>query len=135
MARYTSGGSNPFEEEENDFVYVPKDEGKSPFESRRQQMSRMIDASEDRQLESTQRALASIYDSESMGTATAEELLRQREVLNNIEKKTDEVNSTLTVSQRHLNNIKSVFGGIKNWWAGKKRNKPTLTVGTANFFS
>nr|KAG5707029.1 hypothetical protein BaRGS_019634 [Batillaria attramentaria] len=53
------------------------------------------------------------------------ELLRQREVLNNIEKKTDEVNTTLTVSQRHINNIKSVFGGIKNWWAGKKdANQP-----------
>ena len=49
-----------------------------------------------------------------------QELLRQREVIQNIEKKTDEINSTLTTSQRHINNIKSVFGGIKNWWAGKK---------------
>lgn len=52
-----------------------------------------------------------------------QELLRQREVLNNIEKKTDDINSSLTSSQRHLNNIKSVFGGIKNWWGAKKDAK------------
>jgi hypothetical protein len=49
-----------------------------------------------------------------------QELLRQREVITNIEQKTDEINTTLTTSQRHLNNIKSVFGGIKNWWGNKK---------------
>lgn len=26
----------------------------------------------------------------------------------------------MTVTQKHLNNIKSVFGGIKNWWGAKK---------------
>lgn len=122
MSRPPLKSSNPFEfeEEEEDFVYVPKEDGKTPFDDKRQRMQQMVHASEDRQLESTQRALASIYESEAMGTATAEELLRQKEVLNNIERKTDEINSTLTVSQRHINNIKSVFGGVKNWWQGKK---------------
>lgn len=121
MSRPPLKSSNPFEfEEEDDFVYVPKEDGKTPFDDKRQRMQHMVHASEDRQLESTQRALASIYESEAMGTATAEELLRQKEVLNNIERKTDEINSTLTVSQRHINNIKSVFGGVKNWWQGKK---------------
>ena len=54
-----------------------------------------------------------------------QELLRQREVIQNIEKKTDEINTNLTTSQRHLNNIKSVFGGIKNWWSGKKDSAST----------
>ena len=26
----------------------------------------------------------------------------------------------MKTTQKHLNNIKSVFGGIKNWWSGKK---------------
>ena len=26
----------------------------------------------------------------------------------------------MKTSQKHLNSIKSVFGGIKNWWGGKK---------------
>ena len=73
MSRYTSNSSNPFEEEEDDFVYVPPDgKNRSPFDDRRQQLSRLVDESEDRQLESTQRAIASLYESEAMGNATAE---------------------------------------------------------------
>ncbi|KAL8560797.1 hypothetical protein ACOMHN_061832 [Nucella lapillus] len=125
MSRY-SKTSNPFEDEEDDFERVPYPaKGGNPFQDRRQQMSMLVDESEERQLESTQRAIASLYESEAMGNATAEELLRQREVIDNISKKTDEINTTLTTSQRHINNIKSVFGGIKNWWnTGKKETAP-----------
>ncbi|XP_012946367.1 synaptosomal-associated protein 29 [Aplysia californica] len=98
-------------------------EENSPFEDRRQQMMRKIENSENTQLESTQRALASIYDSEAMGVATAEELVRQGETLDNIENKTDTMQQNLTTSQKHLNNIKSVFGGFKNWWSGDKNKK------------
>ncbi|GFS20088.1 synaptosomal-associated protein 29 [Elysia marginata] len=90
----------------------------NPFEDRRQHLMTQINESENRQLDSTQRALASIYESEAMGVATAEELVRQGEVLDNIETKTDGMQQTLNTSQRHINNIKSVFGGIKNWWSG-----------------
>ena len=48
-------------------------------------------------------------------------------MIQNVEKKTDEINTTLTTSQRHLNNIKSVFGGIKNWWGTKKEASPTAS--------
>lgn len=33
------------------------------------------------------------------------------------------MNQEMTTTQRHINNIKSVFGGVKNWWHGKKSNK------------
>uniref|UniRef100_A0A2C9M0G2 t-SNARE coiled-coil homology domain-containing protein n=1 Tax=Biomphalaria glabrata TaxID=6526 RepID=A0A2C9M0G2_BIOGL len=49
------------------------------------------------------------------------ELMRQGETLNNIESKTDSMQQNLKTSQRHLNNIKSVFGGIKNWWSTDKK--------------
>lgn len=106
-----SKNSNPFftEEDEDDWSF-----------EKREKIQEQIFASEDRQLDSTMRALRSIQESESMGVATAEELLRQGEQLNNIERKTDEINQTMTVTQKHLNNIKSVFGGIKNWWGAKK---------------
>ncbi|XP_059141307.1 synaptosomal-associated protein 29-like [Physella acuta] len=93
----------------------------NPFEDKRQNLIRQIENSENTQLESTQRALASLYDSEAMGIATAEELIRQGETLNNIETKTEGMQQNLKTSQRHLNNIKSVFGGIKNWWSSDKK--------------
>ena len=49
-----------------------------------------------------------------------QELLHQKEQLNNIEGKTTKINTDLKTSQKHLTNIKSIFGGIKNWWAGDK---------------
>ena len=36
---------------------------------------------------------------------------------------------TLATSQRHINNIKSVFGGIKNWWTSKKDSKISSVSG------
>lgn len=106
-----SKNSNPF--------FAEEDEEDCSFE-KKENIQEQIFASEDRQLDSTMRALRSIQESEIMGVATAEELLRQGEQLNNIERKTDEINQTMTVTQKHLNNIKSVFGGIKNWWGAKK---------------
>lgn len=106
-----SKNSNPF--------FAEEDEEDRSFE-KKEKIQEQIFASEDRQLDSTMRALRSIQESEIMGVATAEELLRQGEQLNNIERKTDEINQTMTVTQKHLNNIKSVFGGIKNWWGAKK---------------
>ena len=29
------------------------------------------------------------------------------------------MNSTLDQSQKHINSIKSIFGGVKNWWTAK----------------
>ena len=45
-----------------------------------------------------------------------------------MERKLDGMNSTLNQTQRNLNNIKSIFGGVKNWWSGKKE-PPKPTVG------
>jgi synaptosomal-associated protein 29 len=52
--------------------------------------------------------------------------VHQGEQLDNIEQKTDKINADMRTSQRHLNSIKSVFGGIKNWWKGedKKPEEP-----------
>lgn len=112
MAGYPKN-SNPFLTEEDD-----EDDWRS---NRGGKIQEQISASEDRQIDSTRRIMQSIQDSERMGVATAEELLRQGEQLDNIERKTDEINETMTVTQKHLNSIKSVFGGVKNWWTSKKK--------------
>ena len=49
-----------------------------------------------------------------------QELLHQREQLNNIEGKTTKINQDLKTSQKHITSINSIFGGIKNWWYGDK---------------
>ena len=47
-------------------------------------------------------------------------MLHQKEQLNNIESKTTKINQDLKTSQKHITNINSIFGGIKNWWSGDK---------------
>ncbi|KAL3858025.1 hypothetical protein ACJMK2_012641 [Sinanodonta woodiana] len=123
MSKY-SNSSNPFYDR-NDEDGIPS--GMShpqnpwdPQEDRKRVIQEQIEASENRQLEGSARALASLHESESMGIATAEELLRQGEQLDNIENKTRSINQSLTTSQKHLNSVKSIFGGIKNWWQGDK---------------
>ena len=49
-----------------------------------------------------------------------QELIQQGEQLDNIERNTEHINQSVKTSQIYLNNIKSVFGGLKNWWQGKK---------------
>ena len=51
-------------------------------------------------------------------------MVQQGEQLDNVERKLDNVNADLKTSQKHLNNIKSVFGGIKNWW--RKDKEPAV---------
>jgi synaptosomal-associated protein 29 len=50
-----------------------------------------------------------------------QELVQQGEQLDNVETKLDTINRDMKTSQKHLDSIKSVFGGIKNWWHGKDK--------------
>lgn len=75
---------------------------------------------EERTLMSTERSLGLLRETEEVGNATAEELARQREQLENTSKQLDEINTTLRFSQKHLNGLKSVFGSLKNYISGQK---------------
>ena len=57
---------------------------------------------ENRTLESSERSLGLLYESERAGAATAEELHRQKEQLKRTEERLDDINSTLKTSERHL---------------------------------
>ena len=88
MSRNYPSGKNPFFSDEDDSVGfgsgraasggyrdISDDEFAKPVPTKAQQLQQMKEESMNRQLESTQRALASIYDSERMGVATAEVIL------------------------------------------------------------
>jgi len=51
-----------------------------------------------------------------------QDLVHQGEQLDSVESKVDKINADTKVSQRHLNSIKSIFGGIRNWWNGDGKN-------------
>jgi synaptosomal-associated protein 29 len=108
--------------------------GATPPLSKHELLQKEKEESMNRQLEATQRCLGSIYESQSVGIATAEELYRQGEQLDNIEQKTEKINADTRVSQRHINGIKSIFGGIKNWWQGdgKKDTEQNTTTATSS---
>nr|XP_006134844.1 synaptosomal-associated protein 29 [Pelodiscus sinensis]XP_025046324.1 synaptosomal-associated protein 29 [Pelodiscus sinensis] len=60
-----------------------------------------------------------IYESEQVGVATSEELVRQGEALKRTERMVDKMDQDLKISQRHINSIKSVFGGFVNYFKSK----------------
>uniref|UniRef100_A0A8D0H990 Synaptosomal-associated protein 29 n=1 Tax=Sphenodon punctatus TaxID=8508 RepID=A0A8D0H990_SPHPU len=74
-------------------------------------------------VDSTERALSLIYESEHVGVATSEELVRQGEVLRRTERMVDNMDQDLKTSQRHINSIKSVFGGFTNYFKSKPPEK------------
>lgn len=75
-------------------------------------------------VDSSYRSLGLIYESEKMGVETAEELMRQGEVLKRTDKMLDNMDQDLKTSQRHINTIKSVWGGMVNYFKGKPETKP-----------
>ena len=75
-------------------------------------------------LESTQRALRCLNETNEIGVKTAEELIRQGEKLDNINQRLDDVDNTLYQTQKNLNQIKSIFGGFKNKFFKQKAPEP-----------
>nr|CAG31293.1 hypothetical protein RCJMB04_4l20 [Gallus gallus] len=69
--------------------------------------------------DSTARSLSLLYESERIGVAASEELIRQGEALKRTEQMVDKMDQDLKTSQRHINSIKSVFGGLVNYFKAK----------------
>lgn len=106
----------------NDFKYqsdVPVN-----LEEKRKELLLKKKEIEQRTIMSTEKSLSYLRNSEEVGAATAEELFRQREQLERTEKRLDDINTTLRFSQRHIQGIKSVFGGLKNLIRGKTGSLP-----------
>ncbi|VDM45765.1 unnamed protein product [Toxocara canis] len=93
LKSYTTVGSNSIEDDVNFY-------------------EREIEKYMQESLDSTQRSRQQLEQSEQVGVATAQDLLAQREKLENTEKNLDEIERTTKMTQRNLNSLKSVFGGF-----------------------
>ncbi|KAF7285910.1 hypothetical protein GWI33_009381 [Rhynchophorus ferrugineus] len=85
---------------------------------------------EESTIRSSEQSLSILRDSEQIGIATAEELMRQREKLEKTDKQLDDINNTLRFSQKHINGIKSVFSSLKNYMSGRNDKSPTTSSST-----
>jgi len=116
-------GSSGFMLPQHSSAGTPSSEAITPDERHRQLLMKKKEI-EERTLDSSNRSLGLLYESEKVGAATGEELQRQKEQLLRTEGRLDEINNTLKQSERHLNGIKSVFGGIKNYIFAKSSGLP-----------
>ncbi|KAJ8380335.1 hypothetical protein SKAU_G00011130 [Synaphobranchus kaupii] len=67
--------------------------------------------------------LGLIYESEKIGTETAEELMRQGEALKRTERMVDHMDEDLKTSQRHINSIKSPSSKLQKALSGSKEHE------------
>lgn len=126
--------TNPFEEDDIDdelFLRNSRRTNVQPtFDDQLQSFAERKRAIENRTLNSTEKSIHVLRESEQIGIATAEELMRQREKLEKTDKQLDEINATLRFSQKHINGIKSVFGSLKNYMSRKSDASPTTSTST-----
>ncbi|KAG5840194.1 hypothetical protein ANANG_G00186260 [Anguilla anguilla] len=125
---------NPFADDDDDDVVEDfgrgggyddsSDSGLSEAERRQRWLQQEVMRTAQSAVDSTHRSLGLIYESEKMGTETAEELMRQGEALKRTERMVDNMDGELKTSERHIKSIKSVWGGIFNYFKPKPETQP-----------
>ncbi|NXS27097.1 SNP29 protein, partial [Pomatostomus ruficeps] len=84
---------------------------------------------------STTRSLSLLYESERIGVAASEELVRQGEALKRTEQMVDKMDQDLKTSQRHINSIKSVWGGLVNYFKAKPPESKPEQNGAPEYYA
>ncbi|XP_015238073.1 PREDICTED: synaptosomal-associated protein 29 [Cyprinodon variegatus] len=124
---------NPFaDDDDNEEDFKPKnrgfededDSGLTDAERRQRYLQQEVMRTAKSAVDSSYRSIGLIYESEKMGVETAEELMRQGEALKRTDRMLDNMEEDLKTSQRHITSIKSVWGGIVNYFKGKPETKP-----------
>ncbi|KAM8760375.1 synaptosomal-associated protein 29 [Acanthopagrus schlegelii] len=124
---------NPFADDDDEEDFKPKcrgfdddpdDSGMSDAERRQRYLQQEVMRTAQSAVDSSYRSLGLIHESEKMGVETAEELMRQGEVMKRTDKMLDNMNQDLKTSQKHITSIKSVWGGLVNYFKGKPETKP-----------
>ncbi|XP_056360057.1 synaptosomal-associated protein 29 isoform X4 [Oenanthe melanoleuca] len=85
--------------------------------------------------DSTTRSLSLLYESERIGVAASEELVRQGEALKHTEQMVDKMDQDLKTSQRHINSIKSVWGGLVNYFKAKPPESKPEQSGAPEYYA
>ncbi|NXL79978.1 SNP29 protein, partial [Leptocoma aspasia] len=115
---------NPFAEDEEEDV-APAGPGGAGGTDRQRYLQQEVLRRSAATADSTTRSLSLLYESERIGVAASEELVRQGEALKRTEQMVDKMDQDLKTSQRHINSIKSVWGGLVNYFKAKPpENKP-----------
>ncbi|KAM9858433.1 synaptosomal-associated protein 29 [Aulostomus maculatus] len=121
---------NPFADDDDEEDFKPKsrgfndDGGMSDAERRQRYLQQEVMRTAQSAVDSSHRSLGLIYESEKMGVETAEELMRQGEALKRTDRMLDNMDQDLKTSQKHITSIKSVWGGLVNYFKGKPETKP-----------
>uniref|UniRef100_A0A0B8RWW1 Synaptosomal-associated protein 29 n=1 Tax=Philothamnus irregularis TaxID=1899461 RepID=A0A0B8RWW1_9SAUR len=116
---------NPFDDDEDDFKPAKWNEGDEPPRDgpdRQRYLQQEVMRLSKSTLDSTSKSLSLIYESEHVGVAASEELVRQGEALKRSERMVDKMEQDLKSSQKHINSIKSVFGGFVNYFKAKPQD-------------
>uniref|UniRef100_UPI00358E84C1 synaptosomal-associated protein 29-like n=1 Tax=Myxine glutinosa TaxID=7769 RepID=UPI00358E84C1 len=119
---------NPFAEEDDE-VYSDRGFDGRGFPEARDLRQELVE-SERRMAASTTRSLGIVIETEEVGLDTAQELSRQGEALGRTSRALDQIDKEMKTSQRHINSIKSVWWGIKNYMRGKPEE--VATTGKSN---
>ncbi|NXF03910.1 SNP29 protein, partial [Smithornis capensis] len=85
--------------------------------------------------DSTARSLSLLYESEHIGVAASEELVRQGEALKRTEQMVDKMDQDLKTSQKHINSIKSVWGGLVNYFKAKPPESKPEQNGAPEYYA
>nr|XP_019954533.1 PREDICTED: synaptosomal-associated protein 29 [Paralichthys olivaceus]XP_019954534.1 PREDICTED: synaptosomal-associated protein 29 [Paralichthys olivaceus]XP_019954535.1 PREDICTED: synaptosomal-associated protein 29 [Paralichthys olivaceus] len=124
---------NPFADDDDEEGFKPKsrgfdddpsDSGLSDAERRQRYLQQEVMRTAQSAVDSSYRSLGLIHESEKMGVETAEELMRQGEALKRTNKMLDHMDQDLKTSQKHINSIKSVWGGLVSYFKGTPETKP-----------
>lgn len=118
---------------DDEFSFGNRERAGQEDENDLKQAQERINRTENESLESTARALRMLNETEEVGIKTASELNAQGEQLRNIDSKLDEVDHTLSATQKNINSMKSMFSGFfsrnkdKKAPAKKQQSAETLT--------
>ena len=106
-----SRGKNPFDSdnEDDDFEDLSRD----PDLARIRQQQ---DYHRQRMVESSNRSLALIYESQDIASNTAADLAKQGEQLKRTERNLDKMEGDLQQSDRHITSLKSIWGTMTNYF-------------------
>ncbi|NXI46680.1 SNP29 protein, partial [Galbula dea] len=123
---------NPFAEEEEE-EKAAWDSGDMGVAERQRYLQQEVLRRSAATADSTARSLSLLYESERIGVATSEELVRQGEALKRTEQMVDKMEQDLKTSQRHINSIKSVWGGLVNYFKAKPPESKPEQNGTPEY--
>ncbi|NXX25994.1 SNP29 protein, partial [Nicator chloris] len=125
---------NPFAEDEEEDV-APAGPGGAGGADRQRYLQQEVLRRSAATADSTTRSLSLLYESERIGVAASEELVRQGEALKRTEQMVDKMDQDLKTSQRHINSIKSVWGGLVNYFKAKPPESKPAQNGAPEYYA